>query len=319
MKNTPYDDVFRTLLNDCSSLIISVINEAFGEHYTGKERIEFLPNEHFLNKQDGAEEERITDSCFRILTQKPKKYHCECQSNDDDSMIVRFFEYDAQIALDDGEVKGNVLTVEFPYSTVLYLRCKASTPDSMRTRINTPGGKVEYEIPVIKVQRYSIDEIFEKNLLFLIPFYIFTHESRFEEYENNDAMLETLKSEYESIRKRLEKLAEEKVINEYTKCTILDMSNKVLQNIAEKHERVREGVKSVMGGQVLEYEAKRIRTEAIEQGIERGIEQGIEALILDNLEDGKSEEVIISKLVRRFGLKVETAREYFDRYAKQDV
>ena len=110
MKNTPYDDVFRTLLNDCSSLIIPVINEAFGEHYTGKEKIVFSPNEHFLNQQDGAEEERITDSCFRILAQKPKKYHCECQSNDDDSMLVRFFEYDAQIALDDGEINENVLT-----------------------------------------------------------------------------------------------------------------------------------------------------------------------------------------------------------------
>lgn len=31
--NTPYDDVFRTLLNDCSSLIIPMINEMFGEHY----------------------------------------------------------------------------------------------------------------------------------------------------------------------------------------------------------------------------------------------------------------------------------------------
>ena len=37
--NTPYDDVFKTLLNDCSSLIIPVINEVFGEHYTGKEEI----------------------------------------------------------------------------------------------------------------------------------------------------------------------------------------------------------------------------------------------------------------------------------------
>ena len=73
MKNTPYDDVFRTLLNDCSALIIPVINEAFGEHYTGKER--------------------ITDSSFRILSDKPKKYHCECQSNDDASMLVRFFLY----------------------------------------------------------------------------------------------------------------------------------------------------------------------------------------------------------------------------------
>ena len=68
LKNTPYDDVFRTLLNDCSSLIIPVINETFGEHYTGKEKIVFSQNEHLLNRQDGAEEERITDSCFKILS-----------------------------------------------------------------------------------------------------------------------------------------------------------------------------------------------------------------------------------------------------------
>ena len=49
--NTPYDDVFRTLLNDCSNLIIPVINEVFGESYTGDEHIIFSPNEHFLNKQ----------------------------------------------------------------------------------------------------------------------------------------------------------------------------------------------------------------------------------------------------------------------------
>lgn len=36
--STPYDDVFRTLLNDCSSLMIPVINEVFGEHYSGEEK-----------------------------------------------------------------------------------------------------------------------------------------------------------------------------------------------------------------------------------------------------------------------------------------
>ena len=51
--STPYDDVFRTLLNDCSSLIIPLINEVFGERYTGKEKIVFSPNEHFMNRQDG--------------------------------------------------------------------------------------------------------------------------------------------------------------------------------------------------------------------------------------------------------------------------
>lgn len=78
--NIPYDDVFRTLLNDCSSLIIPVINEIFGEHYTGEEEIVFSPNEHFLNQQGGKEGERITDTNFKIIAAETKKYHWECQA-----------------------------------------------------------------------------------------------------------------------------------------------------------------------------------------------------------------------------------------------
>jgi len=65
--NTPYDDVFRTLLNDCSELIIPVVNEVFGENYTGKEEIIFAQNEHFLNQQDGKENKCITDSHLAIV------------------------------------------------------------------------------------------------------------------------------------------------------------------------------------------------------------------------------------------------------------
>ncbi len=81
--STPYDDVFRTLLNDCSQLIIPVINEIFGETYTGEETIVFAPNEHFMNRQDGQEDEQVTDASFRILGKEPKKYHLECQSTPD--------------------------------------------------------------------------------------------------------------------------------------------------------------------------------------------------------------------------------------------
>ena len=103
--NTPYDDVFRTLLNDCSPLIIPVINEIFGEHFSGQEKIVFSPNEHFLNQQGGNEKERITDTSFMIQGKETKKYHLECQSNADNSMLIRFFEYDTQIALDEGEIR----------------------------------------------------------------------------------------------------------------------------------------------------------------------------------------------------------------------
>ena len=90
--NTPYDDVFRTLINDCSSLIIPLINEVFGERYTGKEKIVFSPNEHFMNRQDGEEGERVSDTSFKIIAgTESKKYHWECQSSADSSMLVRFF------------------------------------------------------------------------------------------------------------------------------------------------------------------------------------------------------------------------------------
>ena len=151
--NTPYDDVFRTLLNDCSSLIIPVLNEV--------------------------------DSCFQVIGIRKKKYHLECQSTTDNKMIVRMFEYDTQIALDAGEVVQGTLTMEFPHSAVLYLRHNSRTPDAMAVRIKTPGGEISYQVLVMKTQQYTLDEIFEKRLLFLVPFYIFTHESRFDEYENN--------------------------------------------------------------------------------------------------------------------------------------
>lgn len=266
LTNTPYDDVFRTLLNDCSGLIIPMINEVFHECYTGKEEIVFSPNERFMNQQDGEQEGVITDTCFKIIGSDIKKYHLECQSSTDNSMAVRFWEYDTQIALDQGELVGNVLRVTFPHSAVLFLRSNSRTPDKLKTEIVTPGGSITYDIQVMKSQQYTLEDIFEKRLLFLVPFYIFTHEQRFKEYVQDMEKLSILKAEYEEIKNRLEELQDRQEISEYTKCTIIDMSNKVLEHIAAKYETIREGVKSVMGGKVLEYEAKTIRNEGRNEG-----------------------------------------------------
>lgn len=69
--------------------------------------------------------------------------------------------------------------------------------------IVTPGGTVRYDVPVMKVQSYSLADIFDKKLLFLIPFYIFTHEKGFSEYNSNEHKLEGLKKEYQVILGKL--------------------------------------------------------------------------------------------------------------------
>lgn len=169
-----YDGAFRTILNDCRKLVIPVINEIFGECYTGDEKIEFFPNEHFIDQQDEADKKRVTDTNFQITGAETKKYHLECESSYPDGKItIRLFEYDSQIALDESEITEETLTVTFPNTAVLYLRTRKKTPDKMKYVIVTPGGTVQYDIPVMKMQSYSPEDIFEKQLLMLIPFYIF--------------------------------------------------------------------------------------------------------------------------------------------------
>ncbi|HIT63149.1 MAG TPA: hypothetical protein IAC37_01645 [Candidatus Ventrimonas merdavium] len=263
LSSTPYDDVFRTLLADCRSLIIPVINEAFGEHYSEDEAVEPEPNEHFLNRQDGEQEERVTDSCFRILK---KTYHVECQSTLDNTMIVRMFEYDTQIALTHHQLEDQVLTVRFPESAVMYLRHSSKTADEMRIRILTRGGEVSYGIPVMKVQNYSLDEIFEKRLLFLLPFYLFRYEKQFREMDSSEQKLEPLKNDYERIRQHLIGLEEAGQLTSYSKVLIVDMIYKVMENLAVRHPIVQKGVRAVKGGKVLDHEAKRIKQSGVEEG-----------------------------------------------------
>ncbi len=258
-----YDGAFRTILNDCRKLVIPVINEIFGESYTGDEKIEFFPNEHFIDQQDEADRKRITDTNFRITGTETKKYHLECESSYPNGRItIRLFEYDSQIALDEGEITEETLTVTFPNTAVLYLRTRKKTPDKMKYVIVTPGGTVQYDIPIMKVKSYLLDDIFEKRLLMLIPFYIFSHEDSFPDYNSSRQRLENLKSEYREILDRLNGLEEQGIIGAFDKRTIIELSSDVIKEITQKYENVKKGVGDIMGGALIETEARRLKNEA---------------------------------------------------------
>lgn len=263
---TIYDGAFRTILHDCCKLIIPVINEIFGETYTGEEEVRFFPNEHFLDQQDEPDKERITDANFAIIGSMMKKYHLECESSPPDGKItIRLFEYDAQIALDEGKITEETLTVTFPNTAVLYLRAYQKTPDKMKYVIVTPGGTVQYDVPIMKVQTYSIDAIFEKELLMLIPFYIFSHEKSFSEYNSNEQKLEKLKAEYQNILERLDKLEQRGVLGAFDKRTIIELSGDVVRELTKKYEKVQKGVGDMMRGALIETEARTILNQGISQ------------------------------------------------------
>jgi len=273
---TAYDDSFRTLLNDCSELIIPVVNEVFGEHFTGKEKVSLGVNELFIKQDNSRMKKRITYSSFVIISgdNTEKRYHIECEEQLDKSILLRIFEYDAQIALNESSVMNYSLKVSFPHSAVLALRAPSNSPDIMQISVATPGGEIKYSVPIIKAQQYGLEAIFEKRLLFLLPFHIFSREKELPECNGNEEKLGELIAEYMQIREKLNELQSKEEVSEFTKQAIYATIIHVMELIAQKYDKVRKGVEETMGGKIIEYEAKDILNRGLMQGIKKGLKEG---------------------------------------------
>lgn len=185
----------------------------------------------------------------------------------------------------------------FPNTAVLYLRIYKKTPDKMKYVIITPGGTVQYDVPIMKVQTYSLDDIFEKGLLMLIPFYIFSHEKSFPEYNGNEQKLEELKTEYQEILERLDGLEQQGVIGAFDKRTIIELSGDVIREIAQKYENVQKGIGDMMGGALIETEARTI----LDQGKSQGISETKKQTALKLLKRGK---LTVEEIAEDTGLSV---------------
>lgn len=241
---TVFDDVFRTIIEKMPELVIPVINEVFATSYEYDEKITYYKNEHQSKKG-----KVITDSCLGI---KNRLYHIECQSNVDNTMILRMIEYDFAIALENADKKEGYYEMEFPRSCVLYLRHNSKTPEILKMKVKIPGGEsFDYEIPIVKVQRYTKDEIFQKRLLMFLPFYIMRYEKEYDLIENEPERLSKLISEYEDIRIRIDKLStvEEKSV---LYGDLKDMIARISDHMLEKRRRLKERIGETMRGQVLE-------------------------------------------------------------------
>lgn len=301
--NTIFDDVFRTMVEKMTYLVVPLINEVFHTSYPEDVKIVHLRNEHQM--EDG---ELITDA--RLLI-GDKVYHIECQSVDDTTMSIRMFEYDLAIALENRRKVGRRFFVEFPRSCVIYLRTTRNTPDVEEVELLFPDGQVcVYRVPMVKLERYTKDSIFEKNLLLLLPFYVMRYEDAAHTIGEDSEKLQGLLKEYEDIRINLEKELSTAGRSElYTDLNklIIRISNYIFR----EEEKVRKGVDEVMGGRVLQLESERLREEGMAIGKAEGKAEGearLSALINRLILEGRSDE--IQKVVTDVNRRQELYSEY---------
>ncbi len=285
--NTAYDDVFRTLLNDSPRLIIPVVNEIFKTAYNARDKVVLSNNELYEKAPNGEQAEKITDSCFSIGN---TLYHIECQSTPETSIGMRMIEYDMLIAI--REMKKNPLSprIYYPYSAVLYLRSSHNTPEIMEIPVKIPSGYPSFKFPVLKVKDRTLDELVNKELYFLIPFHFFRYESWLPDCEADEEKLKELAVVCQEIRNTLDILCKKGKLNQFENLLLKEMSMKAALALSDRYPKVKERIGDIMGGKVLDYEAKKILNLGKAEGMAEGRTEGQALVFLNLLTHGFSRE-----------------------------
>lgn len=304
--STIYDDVLRTIQERHPELLIPLVNEVFHTSYPADAKVTRLPEEYqkLVSKV-------VADSCNMI---GKRIYHVECQSTKDGKMMLRMAEYDFMIALANAEQQGERYRLRMPKSCVLYLRGDIGIPDEEELELELADGQViRYRVPNVRLKDYTLDEIFEKNLLIFLPYYIMRYEKYFPVIAHDERRVGNLVKEYVNMLEQLEETTETN-----RESLFFDMT-RLIQRIVDyqlrKEDVLRERMDKVMGGKVLDLPSDKLREER-EKGVEQGIEQGIEALIETCREFGISKEGTETKLGAKFKLSEERIDKYMKRYWK---
>lgn len=270
--NTIFDDVFQTIKEKMPELTIPLINEVFGTNYSSDTAIIQGRNEH-----QTANGKIITDSYLIIGSHR---YHLECQSTEDNTMILRMIEYDFAIGLEYAQKENGKYQIHLPHSCVIYLRGDNPSTSQNLDLILPDGRSIEYNVPIIRIDWYSIDEILAKQLTMLLPFYIMRYEHA--QLEDDD-IRQHLHKEYVSIENYLEENylqnGQEKSFRD-----IMELISKIADYIFSDAENVRKELGKIMGGKVLELESDRLIKQGEQIG-ETAVTDLMQKLIRENRMD----------------------------------
>jgi FtsZ-binding cell division protein ZapB len=164
-----WDEILKREVELYPWLILPLIEENFHKKYRKNTRLQLLSTEYTVSRIHKKGVKLLhsirADLLLRIGMDL---YHFECQMKADKTMALRMLEYDTHVALVHGAGK-NRLT--FPKSVVLYLSHSKNMPDYEQCTLHFQDGSSHlYQVPVMKVQSYSLHRIAEKHLNILIPF-----------------------------------------------------------------------------------------------------------------------------------------------------
>lgn len=170
-----WDEILKAVFLTNPQQLFHLFKEVYGREYLPDTSIQFISTEYstFLDSPNTrAPSSQLMD--FAVLINGTDYYHIECQMENDKYMVIRMVAYDFHFAIQhctSTEPATGEIIMCFPDSVVIYPEKNRNLPDTLRCRIIFPDKSEHiYQIPTIKIQSYSLDEIHRKHLNFFLPY-----------------------------------------------------------------------------------------------------------------------------------------------------
>jgi predicted transposase YdaD len=162
-----FDRSFKQIISSISpNALIHFINALFGSNHPFDSEVRRLNTEHIDKSLKKLQPDEI-------ISVGGSTYIIEEQTTDDANMAIRLFEYGYAQALKDRKTKDGIIMLTFPRMVVIYLEAGASTPDVLTARMKFPDGmEYDFNVKTVKLFDYSVEELLERGLTVLLPFYI---------------------------------------------------------------------------------------------------------------------------------------------------
>ena len=160
----------RILLHLSKPSVVALINGLFSDNFPPDSEVSYNHTENV----DGKLKRTVADIIITLRTKnRVRRFHMEGQINDDNTIVIRVFEYGFHDALRHQNTQGSKITLPFPAPVIIFLEHTESTPDKVILELDFGEyGKVDYPVPAIKFLNYSVEEICKKRMTILLPLYL---------------------------------------------------------------------------------------------------------------------------------------------------
>ena len=235
------DRIMKVLFKLSKKVMLDLINGLFNENFVTEEvKIEYT-NSEFIKDNF----ERIIGDMFINIIQgiKTYYYHIEFQTANDNSMIIRMFQYGFEKACESVEIyeKGEVGRLDFPRQLVIFVEENKNITDELLLTIGLPDGNdIIYKVPVMKYWKYSVEELEEKKMYALLPLQVFKSRKKMDSIckskKSDDEKRQLIQKEFRELAMTIQKIIDSlKGLDRKQEIIISDLEKilRVIENIAE--------------------------------------------------------------------------------------